>query len=107
MIRTWQPLPTDELRAIIADTEQDDPPRNYCPDDVYRLAREVERSRHLLLAAAGFIAGSSLLSKETMLKQLADAIRPTMRREQPAGLPAATSGGPVGKSDDEVAIREA
>lgn len=79
-MRTWTPLPTKTLNVIIADTELDNPRGEHCPDDVYRLAREVEALRHLCLASIGFINGTSCLTKEAITKQLADAIRPTLKR---------------------------
>lgn len=44
-MRHWAPVSEEKLSAIIADTEQDCPPGNYCAADVYRLAREVEMHR--------------------------------------------------------------
>lgn len=44
-MRTWKPLSQRMLKLIIADAETDDPRGEWSPDDVYRLAREVEQSR--------------------------------------------------------------
>jgi hypothetical protein len=44
-MRDWEPVEKERLEAIIRDTAKDSPFGDYCADEVYRLAREVERHR--------------------------------------------------------------
>lgn len=44
-MREWKPISLSRLKEIISDTEKDAPNGDYCPAEVYQLAREVEQSR--------------------------------------------------------------
>jgi hypothetical protein len=66
-MRTWKPLSKNQLREIIADTEQETPSGMFhCDDDVYRLAREVEQLRSLdrLKALAALVSAELQAHKD-------------------------------------------
>lgn len=87
-MRTWKPLTVVDLNRIIADTEKDNPDGNHCDAQVYALACEVKVARkekkscrHACLAAIGFLAGSSILTKEQLQKLLVDTVKPFLHAD--------------------------
>lgn len=45
MMPEWKPISLARLKEIIFDTAKDNPDGDYCADEVYRLAREVQKLR--------------------------------------------------------------